>query len=83
MVRCERTSAEWFAEAARCYVENHQGCAWCGGSYRVFQTQRGPRREYYCNGCDFRAVFDAATETYFSFPGEEHASDKPPTMSEF
>ena len=40
MVRSERTSGEWFTEAERCYVERHQGCAWCGGSYRVFRRQR-------------------------------------------
>src|SRR5437660_159129 len=27
----KRTPREWFDEAARCYVEGHQGCAWCGG----------------------------------------------------
>jgi len=83
MTRCDRTPGEWFAEAARCYVEHHQGCAWCGGSHRVFHTQRDSQREYYCYGCDFRAGYDDATKRYFSFPGEEAAGSKPRTMHEF
>jgi hypothetical protein len=82
MNRFDRTPADWFAEAARCYVERHQGCAWCGGSYRVFHTKRSAQSEYYCHGCDFRAGFDASTECYFSYPGEEAAATKPRTMHE-
>ena len=78
----ERTSQDWFDEAARCYMERHQGCAWCGGSYRVFSTQQGHRREYYCSGCDFRTGYDAANNRYFSYPGEEQAGETPGTMYE-
>jgi hypothetical protein len=82
MTPCLRTPNEWFAEAARCYIEYHQGCAWCGGSYRVFHTQHGHQREYYCNCCDFRAGYDAATNRYFSYPGEVNTGPKPGTMFE-
>jgi hypothetical protein len=80
MVRAERTPREWFQEATRCYVDHHQGCAWCGGSYRVFQVKRGQRVEYYCNGCDFRAGHDADADEYFTIPGEEDCGDRPETM---
>jgi hypothetical protein len=82
MTRCKRTSSEWFAEAARCYVEQHQGCAWCGGSYRVFHSSHGTQSEYYCNGCDFRVVYDSATGRFHSYPGEKQAGAKPLTMVE-
>lgn len=82
MVRSERPAAEWFAEAARCYVEGHQGCAWCRGSYRVFQRQRGTWTEYHCNGCDFRTGRDAATKEYYAIPGEDVPGMAPVTMLE-
>jgi hypothetical protein len=82
MVRPERTSSEWFAEAARCYVESHQGCAWCGGSYRVYQLRRDGRVDYYCNGCDFRASHDEETDEYIAVPGEVQSKRTPETMFE-
>ncbi|MCI0459929.1 MAG: hypothetical protein L0Z62_23510 [Gemmataceae bacterium] len=80
MVRSERTSSEWFREAARCYVERHQGCAWCGGSYRVFQRRRGDVVEYQCSGCDFRAGHDEASDKYVLVPGESRTKAPPKTM---
>jgi hypothetical protein len=77
MTSCDRSAHEWFAEAAKCYIEKHQGCPWCSGSHRVFHTDRGPKREYACSACDFRAGYDAASNRYFSHPGEEHARDNP------
>jgi len=81
MIWKNRTSAEWFAEAARCYIENHQGCAWCGGSYRVFHTSRDSQNEYYCHGCDFRAAHDAADDDYLCYPGENCTAAKSKTMT--
>lgn len=66
-----RTAREWFQEAARCYVDNHQGCAWCGGSHRVHHTRRNLKQVYYCHGCDFQAGLDETTGKHFSVPGEE------------
>jgi transposase-like protein len=82
MVRRQRTPNEWFADAARCHVERHQGCAWCGGSYRVHHTRKGSRQEYFCHSCDFHVGYDAATNRYFSYPGEEQLPKKPATMVE-
>ncbi len=82
MVRSGRTSSEWFREAARCYVERHQGCAWCGGSYRVYQRRRGAVVEYCCNGCDFRATHDETTGQYVLVPGEVRTRTPPETMFE-
>ncbi len=76
-----KTPPEWFAEAARCYVEQHQGCAWCGGSYRVFHLRRGAGHEYFCNGCDFRVSYDPASARYVACPGEAQTA-KPGTMYE-
>jgi hypothetical protein len=66
----DRTSEDWFQEAARCYLENHQGCAWCGGAHRVYQVFEREQLVYYCSGCDFRAGYDNKTESFFSFAGE-------------
>ena len=70
----ERPPAVWFAEAARCYVEGHQACAWCGDSYCVFQTERGPRLEYSCNHCEFYVCQDRHTGTYYAMPGAPRAA---------
>ena len=70
MIPVMRTPSEWFVEASRCYIEHHQGCPWCGGSHRVYQIHRDNLVEYFCNGCDFRAGFDPAANSYFAFPGE-------------
>lgn len=78
----ERTSCDWFEEAARCYVERHQGCAWCGGSYRVYQVRKEKQTAYYCHGCDFRAEHDEQNGSYRHFPGEERIPGRS-TMLEF
>ena len=82
MVHTERAAREWFEEAVRCYVENHQGCAWCGGAHRVFKVHKGSRIEYYCNGCDFRTGYDPETQVHFSVPGEAPSGRVPDTMFE-
>jgi hypothetical protein len=80
MITSERTAFEWFQEAERCYVEGHQGCAWCGGPHRVFKHKRGNRIEYFCNGCDFRTSHDVETGQYVSIPGENPPGSSTPTM---
>ncbi len=70
MVTLERTAQDWYQEAARCYLENHQGCAWCGGAHRVYLLVQDQQVVYYCYGCDFRTGFDKKVGNYFSFPGE-------------
>jgi hypothetical protein len=82
MVASNRTACEWFTEAARCYLEHHQGCAWCGGSHLVFHNQCDHKCEYHCSGCDFRAGYNADTDRYFTFPGDRKSGEKPPTMHE-
>lgn len=76
----ERTSSEWFQEAARQYVEGHQACAWCGGAHRVFKLHNGQRTEYYCNGCEFLAAYDAESESFVVVPGIKSARTSPATM---
>ena len=66
----ERSPAELYTEAARCYVQGHQACTWCGNSYCVFQTQHGPRLEYSCNYCDFYVCHDLQTGQYHATPGQ-------------
>jgi hypothetical protein len=82
MVRAERTSREWFTEAQRCYIERHQGCAWCGGSHRVYFVRRDGRVEYSCNGCDFRATHNEVTDQYLTIPGEVRSGRVRETMFE-
>jgi hypothetical protein len=80
MVPVERTSREWFQEAARFYVEGHQGCAWCAGPYRVFKLQDGSKIEYYCHGCEFHTGHDPENQSYFSVPGLRVTGAAPKTM---
>jgi len=65
----ERSPAELYTEAARCYVEGHQACTWCGNSHCVFQTHHGSRLEYSCNHCDFFVCQDLQTGQYHATPG--------------
>jgi hypothetical protein len=84
MTSAERSAREWFDEAARCYIEHHQGCAWCGGAHRVYRKREGGRLSYSCHACDFRAGHDEASGRYFIIPGEEKAeAASPDTMHEF
>jgi hypothetical protein len=80
MICVERTSSEWFEEAARQYLEGHQACAWCGGAHRVFKVHNGRRTEYYCNGCEFLAGHDAESESYVVVPGIKNARPTQATM---
>jgi hypothetical protein len=66
----ERTAHQWYQEAVRCYVENHQGCASCGQSHCVFPARWGLRTEYYCSACDFSTCHDAQTGRYFAATGD-------------
>jgi hypothetical protein len=65
-----RAARDWYAEASRCYVEEHQGCPCCGGRHCVFRALWGSRTEYHCNECDFSAAYDEAAETYAAAYGE-------------
>jgi hypothetical protein len=78
-----RTKRDWFQEAERCYVEKHQGCAWCGDSHQVFKFRQGKQVIYYCNACDFRISYDSETNAYASIPGETTAKTQKKTMFEF
>jgi len=71
----EWSPAEWFEEAARRYVEGHQGCAWCGGSYRVFKSESADRLEYYCNACDFCVCQDRRNGTCHVTPGQAEPAE--------
>ncbi len=64
-----QTPCEWFQEAARCYVEKHQGCPWCGGANRVYRSERKLGMEYHCGGCDFFVSHDRESGQYFMGPG--------------
>jgi hypothetical protein len=55
-----KTAEEWYGEAVRCYVDEHQGCPCCGARHCVFRSRWGARVEYHCGACDFSAAHDAA-----------------------
>jgi hypothetical protein len=82
MLTAERTPRDWFQEAARCYLEKHQGCAWCGDSHQVFQFLHGKEVVYYCNGCDFRVSHDPVTNSFRTIPGERAEKTQKKTMFE-
>ena len=66
----DRSAAQWFDRAAHCYIEKHQGCAWCGCSYCVFRSPRHDRVEYECIVCEFFACYNHETERYYVGPGQ-------------
>jgi hypothetical protein len=76
----ERSDAAWFEEAARCYVEGHQACAWCGESHCVFERRCGSRVEYSCIHCDFFVCRDEQTGQIHVAPGK--VLDTDPVMSQ-
>jgi hypothetical protein len=82
MTPAERNAREWFAEAERCHLERHQGCAWCGGAHCVFRRRDGHRLSYTCHRCDFRAVHDPAADAFSFIPGEDARATVPKTMFE-
>jgi hypothetical protein len=80
MTPVERTAEQWFLEAARCYIERHQGCPWCEGSHRVYRREQDGQVTYYCHACDFRAGHEEPTDRYFFVPGERPSAARPETM---
>lgn len=78
MADSERTPEEWFHEAARHYVEGHQGCVWCDGVNCVYRSQREGRLEYYCSECDFFTCSDPPSGRYFMTPGQERPATSAP-----
>ena len=71
MPESERTHENWFIEAARWYIEQHQGCCWCGRANEVYRTERGVRVEYECGACEFYVCHEQATDHYFMAPGSD------------
>lgn len=71
MLVAARTPQDWFEDASRCYVDKHQGCAWCGGVHQVYRINNAGRVSYYCQGCDFQATHDLANNRYLCIPGED------------
>jgi len=70
-LNAERTAVEWFEDAARWYVEGHQGCASCGTRHCVFRSEWGPRVEYHCSSCDFSVGHDRETGRSFAVEGRD------------
>jgi hypothetical protein len=73
MLPKERTSSEWFHAAARCYLEGHQACAWCGTAHQVFRNVDLGRVEYQCNHCEFHVSHDLKLNRFVMVPGEKRA----------
>lgn len=66
----EQSASEWFAEASRWHVVEHQGCPHCRVRHCVFRSQWGTRVEYQCTACDFSAAQDTQTGRATFTPGE-------------
>lgn len=72
MQTSDHDAREWFFKACRSYVESHQGCPWCHGANRLYNSQRGPVREFHCGVCDFFVCHDQITDSYYLGEGIEH-----------
>ncbi|MCS7044893.1 MAG: hypothetical protein NZO58_00915 [Gemmataceae bacterium] len=68
---CERTASDWYSAAAECYEDQHQGCAWCGGSHCVRQGRRGDYHVLTCQRCDFEVSRHEPSGRCRVIPGEE------------
>jgi hypothetical protein len=79
MHTAHQNAADWFAEAKRCYIEEHQGCPWCGGPHRVTHVETPERTAFACQRCDFQVVQDHRNGQCRFIPGEE-LSDMTETM---
>ena len=66
-----RTPADWFHTAARCYIDNHQGCPSCGRQHCVFQSRWAQHTEYHCSAYDFFICHDRDRGQYFASEGDE------------
>ena len=71
MGRKQPTPSDWFNEADRLYVEDHQACAWCGIPHVVHRNVEFGRVEYQCNNCDFHVSRDMKTDRIVMVPGEK------------
>ena len=69
----DRNASRWFERAMRCYIEKHQGCAWCGHSYCVFRSRRADGIEFSCSLCDFFACHHHQSNRYYAGPGQTPA----------
>jgi hypothetical protein len=69
---------DWYVQAARAYVEQHQGCPSCDRQHCVFRSVLGNRIEYYCSICDFAVCRDQGTGVCIATPGKAEAKD--PTL---
>jgi hypothetical protein len=70
MGHVERSPNDWYREAVRWYVEEHQGCPCCRRRHCVFRSTWGRRVEYYCSACDFSACHDGQTGRSFASRGD-------------
>jgi len=66
---------DWYAQAERAYVEQHQGCPSCGGQHCVFRSVWDHRIEYYCSLCDFAVCRNQATGVCMATPGQVGAEN--------
>jgi len=83
MLQAERSFAEWFEEADRCYREAHQGCPWCGNRNEVYRSERRTLIEFHCGGCDFYVSNDRASGRHYMTPGNDRRTAAAPrTMLE-
>jgi len=74
----DRSAAQWFDRAAHCYIEKHQGCAWCGCSHCVFRSPRPDRIEFSCIVCEFFACYNHETDRFYISPGQASLADAAP-----
>ena len=66
-----RTAADWYQAQERAYAEQHQGCAYCGGTHCVRRVQGSVKKIYNCQRCDFQVSFEIPTRHYHMVRGED------------
>jgi hypothetical protein len=64
---------DWYAQAARAYLQQHQGCPSCQRQHCVFRSVSGSRVEYYCSVCEFAVCHDRKTGACMATPGKPDA----------
>jgi hypothetical protein len=77
----DRSPAEWYREAVRRYVTEHQACAACDARHCVFRSEGGGRVEYSCAACGFSVCHENRTSSYIAASGDEMDAERVPVIT--
>jgi hypothetical protein len=78
MTMPKRSARDWFEEAARYYIEAHQGCAWCQATNQVYRSERDDLMEFRCGACEFYVSYHRRLDRHYMAPGDRRRVEAAP-----